>query len=90
MKQKQLPRRTCIGCRGVKTKRELIRIVRTPEGSLIIDPSGKANGRGTYICSNIECLETALNSKRLSKALNVEISNEEIVRIKKELISSID
>jgi predicted RNA-binding protein YlxR (DUF448 family) len=85
VKQKKLPQRTCVGCRAIKLKRKLIRIVRTPEGTIIVDQTGKANGRGAYVCVKTECLEAAFRSKRLSKALDVEIDKDEIVRIKDEL-----
>jgi uncharacterized protein len=89
MKHKKLPQRTCIGCREVKSKRELIRIVRTPDGSIVMDPSGKANGRGAYVCPRTDCFQTALNSKRLSKALNAEIDENDVSRIKRDLRQSL-
>jgi len=63
----------------------LIRIVRTPERTIIVDPTGKANGRGAYICPRNECLEAAIKSKRLSKALEVDITPEVMTKIKEEL-----
>ncbi|MHB8840962.1 MAG: RNase P modulator RnpM [Candidatus Aquicultor sp.] len=82
---KKLPQRTCTGCREIKPKKALIRIVRTPEKTIIVDPSGKANGRGAYICPRKECLEAAIKSKRLSKALEVEIRPEELKNLEEEL-----
>lgn len=82
---KKLPQRTCTGCREVKPKKALIRIVRTPENNIIVDPTGKANGRGAYICPRKECLEVAIKSKRLSKALDVEIRPEELKKLEEEL-----
>ncbi len=82
---KKLPQRTCTGCREVKPKKALIRIVRTPEKTIIVDPSGKANGRGAYICPRKECLEAAIKSKRLSKALEVEIRPGELKNLEEEL-----
>lgn len=67
--------RKCIGCGENKPKKELIRIVRTTNMEVKIDPTGKMNGRGAYICPNINCLEQARKSKRLSNALEVEIPN---------------
>lgn len=84
-KVKKIPQRTCVGCREAKPKKNLIRIVRTPEHKIIVDPTGKANGRGAYICPKVECLEAAIRSKRLSRSLEIDISAEELNRIKKEL-----
>jgi len=82
---KKLPQRTCTGCREIKPKKALIRIVRTPEKNIIVDPTGKANGRGAYICPRKECLEAAIKSKQLSKALEVEIRPEELKKLEEEL-----
>lgn len=73
MKAKKIPLRKCLGCSEGKPKRELIRIVKNKEGDIFVDLTGKANGRGAYICKNPECLEKAKKSKRLNKALEVEI-----------------
>jgi hypothetical protein len=87
---KKLPQRTCTGCREVKPKKALIRIVRTPEKTIIVDPTGKANGRGAYICPRKECLESAIKSKRLSRALEVEIRPEELKKLEEELEALIE
>jgi len=68
---KKLPERTCIGCNQVKQKNELIRIVKTADNCVFIDKTGKANGRGAYICNNIECLEKAIKTKRLERTFNI-------------------
>lgn len=73
---KNLPKRTCIGCNEVKLKKELIRVVKNKEGEISIDKTGKANGRGAYICDNIECLEKAIKTKRLERSFETQISNE--------------
>lgn len=73
---KSLPQRTCIGCNSQKDKKELIRIVKNKEGIISIDRTGKAQGRGAYICDNVECLEKVIKSKRLERALNTKISDE--------------
>jgi len=73
---KNLPKRTCIGCNEVKLKKELIRVVKNKEGEISIDKNGKANGRGAYICDNIECLEKAIKTKRLERSFETQISNE--------------
>lgn len=73
---KKIPQRTCLGCGEAKPKKELIRIVKQNDGNIFIDKTGKANGRGAYICNNVECLEKAIKSKRLDKSFELEISNE--------------
>ena len=76
MRRKHVPQRTCIGCRQVKSKREMIRLVRTPEGQLVVDDTGKRNGRGTYLCRQKACWETALEGNRLGKALQMDVDRE--------------
>lgn len=70
---KEMPKRTCIGCNEIKLKKELIRIVKNKEGQIFIDRIGKANGRGAYICDNIECLEKAIKTKRLERTFETNI-----------------
>ena len=74
--QKKIPQRQCLGCREMKPKRELLRVVRSPEGEVTLDSKGKAPGRGAYVCPNAECLKRAVKSKALSRALEVEIPQE--------------
>ncbi len=73
---KNLPQRTCMGCNSKKDKKDLIRIVKNKEGIISIDKTGKANGRGAYICNNVECLEKVVKSKRLERVLETKISEE--------------
>ena len=73
---KKIPQRTCLVTREKLDKKDLIRIVRTPEQNVIIDETGKANGRGAYLKKDLEVIEKAKKSKALEKALNVEIPNE--------------
>lgn len=73
---KNLPQRTCMGCNSKKDKKDLIRVVKNKEEIISIDKTGKANGRGAYICNNIECLEKAIKSKRLERVLETKISEE--------------
>lgn len=82
---KKIPQRTCIGCNTQKNKNELIRIVINKEGQISIDRTGKANGRGAYICDNIECLEKIIKSKRLEKSFETQISNEIYEELKSEI-----
>lgn len=86
MKKKKLPKiplRTCIGCQEVKPKRDLIRIIRTPEGKVEIDETGKRSGRGAYLCYNKVCFCEAIKKKRLEKALKIELSLETIKELEK-------
>lgn len=73
---KRLPQRTCMACNQKKDKNQLIRIVRNKENQIVVDKTGKQEGRGAYICNNIECLEKVIKTKRLEKVLECEISNE--------------
>ncbi len=73
---KKVPQRTCVGCRAVKPKKELVRIVRTPEGDVEIDPTGKRSGRGAYVCPDPRCLELAEKGRRLDAALGAIVSPE--------------
>lgn len=73
---KSIPQRTCIGCNEIRSKKELIRIVKNKEGQIFIDKTGKANGRGAYICDNIECLEKAIKTKRLERNFETQISED--------------
>ena len=70
---KKIPMRQCLGCREMKQKRELIRVVRSPEGAISLDSKGKMPGRGAYVCSDPECLKRAVKSKALSRAFGVPI-----------------
>ncbi len=71
--QKKIPLRQCLGCREMKPKRELMRVVRSPEGEVSLDFKGKSPGRGAYVCPNAECLKKAVKSKALERALSVAI-----------------
>lgn len=74
MKKRKLPVRVCIGCQEPKNKRDLIRIVRTPDGNVEVDLTGKKAGRGTYICPKRSCLEAAVKGKRIERSLKHPIS----------------
>ncbi len=73
---KNIPQRTCIGCREKKDKKDLIRIVKDKEGNISVDKTGKANGRGAYICDDVTCLEKAIKSKSLQRTFETEITEE--------------
>ncbi|TET18449.1 MAG: YlxR family protein, partial [Dehalococcoidia bacterium] len=74
---KHVPERTCIACREKRPKWELVRVVRTPQGGVEIDPRGKEGGRGAYLCRRQECWEIGLKGKRLQHALRSEIVSEQ-------------
>ena len=83
--QKKIPQRQCMGCRERKAKRDMIRVVRTTEGSVMLDFSGKLNGRGAYVCPNPECLKKAQKSKALDRCLEVTIPQEVYDRLAREM-----
>ena len=82
---KKQPQRTCMGCNQKKDKKELIRIVKNKEGQIFLDPIGKANGRGAYICKDAECLKKAIKSKALNRAFKIEVPNEVYENLLEEL-----
>jgi predicted RNA-binding protein YlxR (DUF448 family) len=79
---RHIPQRTCIACRSTEAKRGLIRIVRTPEGRVEVDATGKKNGRGAYVHESRQCWDEALKRDRLKRALNVAIEDEDFGRLK--------
>ena len=83
--QKKIPQRQCMGCRERKPKRDMIRIVRTPEGVVRLDFGGKMNGRGAYICPDKECLKKVQKSKALERSLEIPIPDEVFDRLAKEM-----
>ena len=74
--QKRIPMRQCLGCREMKPKPELVRVVRSPEGEVSIDTKGKKPGRGAYVCRSADCLKKALRSNALGRSLEVTIPPE--------------
>ena len=85
MQQKKIPQRQCMGCRERKEKRELIRVVRAPDGGVSLDFRGKARGRGAYICPDAACLKKAIRSKALERSLEVAIPEEIYARLEQEM-----
>ena len=83
--QKKIPMRQCLGCREMKEKRSLIRVVRSPEGEISLDFKGKASGRGAYICPNGECLKKAVRARALEKAFSVQIPQEIYEKLKEQM-----
>lgn len=86
---RKIPARTCIACREGADKRELIRIVRTPEGDVSVDATGKANGRGAYIHPHQQCLDDALRRNRIDQALRVRLREDDTDRLKREFADTI-
>ena len=88
--RKHVPLRSCIACRRKAPKRDLIRIVRTPEGALEIDARGKRQGRGAYLCRKWQCCETALQPGRLSQALKHAVNATEVETLRAGILSLIE
>ena len=76
MKPKKIPMRMCVGCREMKPKRELIRVVRAPDGTVSMDPVGKKPGRGAYVCRQEACLTRAIRQRQLERQLEVQLTPE--------------
>lgn len=85
MGNKKTPMRMCTGCREMHPKAELIRVVKTPEGEIRLDATGRLNGRGAYICRNAECLSKAEKINALAKAFEMKVNGEIYTRLAKEL-----
>ncbi len=85
MQVKKVPMRMCTGCGQMKPKRELIRIVKTPDGEFLLDATGKKSGRGAYLCKNAECLKNCRKSKRLEKSFSCRIPDEVYEKLESEL-----
>lgn len=86
MKVKKVPLRMCNGCMEMKPKKELVRVVKSKEGEVSMDLTGKKAGRGAYVCRNIECLEKAFKAKRLEKNLEAKIDEDIYVRLREEIV----
>ena len=86
MKQRKIPVRMCGACREGKPKKELIRIVRSQEGAVSVDVTGKAPGRGAYICPDVACLERAYKTRALNRALGAELTEETFQELKRVIL----
>lgn len=82
---KKIPMRMCVGCRQMKEKKEMIRVLRTQEGEFCIDTTGKKNGRGAYICKNAQCLQMAVRNHGLERSFKMSIPKETAVLLEKEM-----
>ncbi len=85
MSIRKIPMRQCTGCGEMKSKKDLIRVIKTPEDEIVIDATGKKNGRGAYLCCSLECFEKAVQRKALERSLKVTIPKEIYDELEKEL-----
>lgn len=83
---RKIPQRMCVGCRQMKGKKELIRVVRTPDQQVLLDKTGKKSGRGAYVCANPECFNQAVKGNRLQKALECQIPESVLEELRRELV----
>ena len=89
-KPKKVPMRMCVACQAMKPKKELARVVASSDGAVSLDPSGRAAGRGAYLCRSTACLAKAVKEKRLERALKTMIPREMVERLAKELSGGLD
>lgn len=82
---KKIPLRQCVGCREMKQKNELIRVIKTSEGEVLLDRTGRMNGRGAYICPNRTCFDLAVKSNAFNRSLKIMVSNEMYDKLSREL-----
>lgn len=82
---RKTPTRTCVGCGRADDKRTLVRIVRTSDGHIELDPTGKANGRGAYVCPRAECFDAATVRRRFDSALRVRLHDDDLDRLRRDL-----
>ena len=83
--EKKIPMRQCLGCREMKPKKELIRVVRSPEGEISLDFKGKASGRGAYVCPDPRCLKKAIKARPLERAFSAQIPQEIYERLESQM-----
>lgn len=86
MRAKKIPMRMCTGCGEVKPKKELVRVVKDPDGNVSLDLTGKKAGRGAYVCKNPKCLALARKSKRIERSFSMKIPDEVYESMEKELV----
>ena len=86
MNTRKVPLRKCTGCGEMKSKKEMIRVIKTPEDDIVIDATGKKNGRGAYICNSLDCLRKAMKSKGLERSLKTSIPKEVYEELERELM----
>lgn len=81
-RRQHIPRRACVACQTVRAKRDMVRIVRTPEGAVVVDETGKLNGRGAYLCRQRDCWDVALAKHRVERALKVSLNAKTRARLR--------
>ncbi len=84
---KKIPLRQCVGCHEMKSKKEMLRVLKTAEEEVILDITGKMNGRGAYLCKNAECLQKAIKHKGLERSLKMEIEKSVYEKLEKEFLN---
>lgn len=84
---KRVPLRKCTGCQEMRNKKDMMRILRTSEGDIILDTTGRKNGRGAYVCCSMECFEKAVKNRGLERSLSVKVPEETYESLKKEIES---
>ena len=82
---KKIPLRLCVGCKEMKPKKEMMRVIKSAEGDIFLDTTGKKNGRGAYICKQVECLEKAFSNHGLERSLKISIPKETMENLSKEM-----
>lgn len=87
MSVKKVPQRQCIGCGEMKNKKDMLRVIKTPEGEILLDATGRKNGRGAYICPSAECLKKAVKSRGLERSFKMAIPMEVYESLEKEMES---
>lgn len=87
MQAKRVPLRKCTGCQEMKSKKELIRVLHTPQDTIVLDTTGRKNGRGAYLCRSMECFEKAVKNKGLERSLKCRVPEETYESLKKEIES---
>ena len=84
---KKIPLRQCVGCNEMKSKKEMLRVLKTTEEEIVLDTTGKMNGRGAYLCKNAECLKKAMKHKGLERSLKMEIDKSVYEKLEKEFLN---
>lgn len=85
---KKIPMRQCVGCSEMKSKKEMMRVLKTPEGEICLDTTGKKNGRGAYLCKSMDCLKLARKNRGLERSFKMSISSEVYDSLEKEFLES--
>ena len=85
MTNKKVPMRQCVGCGEMKSKKELLRVIKTPEEEIVLDVTGRKNGRGAYICASMECLKNAQKKRGLERSLKVSIPEDVYASLEQEM-----